>query len=196
MLPRQQALWCLRCRNSIASLPTSPSDFSGAHIACFHGSRPCHLCGAAPLVYIRLGSCNAFGLRKCIKYANRRLGCKRAIGSELAFGLQIGVWAAIWVLAEKWCSNLFENRPFGLSGAALLCFLDNRPCGVCGAAVHLRPGPTVVFSGTRIACFPNRLTWRLSHGTSPRISEEKKYEYDKVRLPLIFCKNVESTNGK
>ena len=33
-----------------------PSDFSGAHIACFPGSRPCGLCGAAPLVYIHLGS--------------------------------------------------------------------------------------------------------------------------------------------
>ena len=47
------------------------------------------------------GRRNAFGLQKCIKYANWRLCCKLAFGSKLAFGLQMSVWAAIEVLAGK-----------------------------------------------------------------------------------------------
>ena len=41
MLPRQQALRCLRGRKSIASLQTGPSVFSGTRIAFFLDSRPC-----------------------------------------------------------------------------------------------------------------------------------------------------------
>ena len=86
---------------------------------------------------MRLGCENALSMQIGVwaanwqSAANWRLGCKLAFGlqigvwaanwrwaANLAFGLQIGVWAAIAVLAAKWRSNLFENRTFGLSGAA------------------------------------------------------------------------------
>ncbi|MEW8184850.1 MAG: hypothetical protein AB2794_07540, partial [Candidatus Thiodiazotropha endolucinida] len=47
MLPRQQALRCLRGRKAFASVLTGPSVFSGRGIACFPDSRPCGLSGAA-----------------------------------------------------------------------------------------------------------------------------------------------------
>ena len=47
MLPRQQALWCLRGRNSFTSLLTGPSVFLGTAIACLPDSRPCGVCGVA-----------------------------------------------------------------------------------------------------------------------------------------------------
>ena len=62
-----------------------------------------------------------------------RLGCENALSMQIGvwaanwrsaanwrFGLQMGVWAATGVLAANKRSNLFENRPFGLSGAAHL----------------------------------------------------------------------------
>ena len=73
---------------------------------------------------MRLGCENALSMQigvwaaKWQSAANWRLGCK------LAFGLQIVVWAANWhrqrigVWAANWRLNLFENRPFVLSGAA------------------------------------------------------------------------------
>ena len=81
-----------------------------------------------------------------------RLGCK------LAFGLQIGVWAANWRSAANWrlgCKLAFglqlefwlqnDVRIFSRTGHSyfpaphIVCFPDNRPCGVCGAAPRLRP---------------------------------------------------------
>ena len=51
MLPRQQALRCLRGRKSIVSLQTGPSVFSGMGIACFPGNRPCGVGG--PSIQLR-----------------------------------------------------------------------------------------------------------------------------------------------
>ena len=161
MLPRQQAMRFMRGRNSIASLLKGHSDFTGPRIACFPDSRPCGVCGAAPLAYMRLDSLNTFGLRKCFNYANWRLGCKLATGCELAFGLQIGVWAANWRLGCNWSSGkmafefvreqvirTFRRRksyaslttgPAEFAGPHLDCVPANRLFGLFGAAHRMLP---------------------------------------------------------
>ena len=119
MLTRQPALLCLRTfqgRTSHASLAAGPVVFAEQHLW--------YTCVWAAEMLL---GCDA----------NWRLGCKLAFGRELAFRLQIGVWVAIGLLAAKWRSNLFENRPFGLSEQRML---PQQPsCGFCEAANQLRP---------------------------------------------------------
>ena len=114
MLPRQQALRCLRSRNSFASLQTGPSVYSSTRIACYADSRPCDVCGAATL------------LRPC-QPALRSFRARASHGS-LAAGLAVFVN----VLSEI-IGDVQPCLPH------IACFPDNRPCGVCGAATPLRP---------------------------------------------------------
>ena len=166
MLPRQQVLRSLWCRNSFASLQTGPWVFSGTGIACFPDSRPCGVCG----------------------HASRLRPCKPALGSFQARKSHISptTGPAVFVVPQFVC--IPANRTLGLFRHGHVCFPDSRPCGVCGHAIRLRSckpalwsfraralhvspttGPAVfavpqfvcylltgpsVFSGTGIACLP------------------------------------------
>ena len=82
MLPRQQALRCLRGCNSIASLPTGPPNFSGR---ASHASL-----AAGPAVFAGQHLYDT-----CVRAAEMRLGCENALS------IQIGVWAANWQSAAN-----------------------------------------------------------------------------------------------
>ena len=131
MLTRQQALRCLRGRNSFESLLTGPSVFPGTGITCFVGSQPFRVLGDATRLRPCKQALHTFQGRKshaslaagpaifseqhhgysCVWAAEMRLGFENALS------MQIGVWAenlqsaANWRLGCNWgsgCNMAFE----------------------------------------------------------------------------------------
>ena len=109
--------------------------------------------------------------------------CHRMLSRQQA--LQIGVRAATGVLAAKSRLNLFESMPFGLSSAPILCLRNLRGGNPFAS---LQTGPTV-FSGTRIACFPDNRPCGVfgdRHSDCPPEHRRRfqKKKYDKVRQKI------------
>ena len=149
MLPRQQALWCFRGRNSFASLLIGPSDFSGTGIACFPDSRPCDVCGDAN----RLRPCKPAlrSFRARASHASPRIGpavftetqalwCWRA-GNSFAYLLtgpsvfghhMLPRQQALRCLRGRNSFSSLLTRPSDFSGTGIACFPDSGPCDVFG----------------------------------------------------------------
>ena len=154
MPPREQALWFLRGRNPIASLPTGPSDFSGAHIACLHDSRPCRLHGAATYTYVwaaemRLRCENALSMQigvlaangqsaaNCRWAANWRLGCNWGSGSKMAF--KFVPKQAIRTFRRHTSYVYLTTGSAEFAGPQSLCVPANRPYGLFGHGHRMLP---------------------------------------------------------
>ena len=198
MLPRQQALWCLRNRNSFVSLLTGLSIFSGTDIACLPESSPCGVCGVATRLrpcqqalrtfqgrtsHASLAAGPAVFAEQLLWYTYLRAAEMR-LGCENELSMQIGVWAAITVLAAKWRSNLFENRPFGLSGSAYL-------------RLHLQTG-SVEYAGPQSLCVPANWPYGLFGHGHRMLSRQQALRCLRAQhscASLLTCPSVFSGTG-
>ena len=114
MLLRQQALRCLRGRNSFASLLTGPSVFSGMRIAGFRDSWPCRFAGRQVVCVPANRHFGLFGHGHRMLPRQQDLQCLRGRNSFASL----------------------LTGPSAFLGTRIACVPDSRPCGVCGAATR------------------------------------------------------------
>ena len=137
----------LQGRNSIASLPTGPSDFSGAHRMlpwqqALRSLRSSTCCCKPALRSFRARALHASTTAGPAVYAGTKIDCASANRSFGLFGhahRMLPRHQALRCLRER---NSFASLPTShsvFSGTRIACFPNSRPCGVCGAANRLHP---------------------------------------------------------